>query len=311
MPALPTKGTKPYYEDLRNFLNVALDLTTGQLKGGSTVAVNWKDSGYTNVTQSDSSTFVVGTPDTGDLTNVLSPGRGVCFNADGTPVYAVIKSSSHGGSSTTVVVFTTNVPATITQLDIGIVQVGDVGCVVPVEPVATVPTYAAKYAMRLLYAIDTESLWFGDPGAGSFVTIGGNMFTKDWSNSAAKGGTAVTVASGATVTTKLTFGSGQRAAGVLRSLVVAGTSRAAITSEDFDVRVFQKSGNDLDQCVFEAYGISGKHRPYGLINNQLAVSVRNEEASSDINCLWVEVTNNGSASCDFDIEAALEMQQEG
>lgn len=288
----------------------------GTLMASQSTPVDWKTTGYT-ASQVDSDTFKITDP-TSDLTDIFTPGRAIRFNNDDTPVYAIIKSSSYASSETTVDVFTSNVPATISQLDIGIVHLGDKGSFVPVEPVSSKPTsWDAKYANRLLLALDTGLLWFGNPITSSFHVIGGNMLYKDWSNSSAKGGTGVTVTqTGGSVVTRLDFNTQYKLSGRLTSLVVAGENRSAITCNDFDIKVYTKAptgtwATDVKYCVFEMYGLNGVLKPYGFINNALNIAVVNEDDTYN-DSLWVEIVNNTSGdSSVFDIEAIIEQAVEG
>lgn len=281
----------------------------GSLIAGSSVAVDWKESGYT-AEKVDADTFKVTDPDT-DLTSVLGRGLRVRFNNDGTAVYGTIKASSYAASETTVDIFTDNVPATITQLDYGIVAIGQ--SLVPIIPVATKPaSYDQTYACKLLMAIDTGVVWYGNPIAAAFESIGGNMTYKDYDNSADQGGTAVNVTqAGGAVTTRLDFGTPTTLAGYLTRLAVVGTNRAAITCDNFVVEVYENSDANAEDLVCQYANLDGTVEPFGIDLRNLHYAIRNSD-STNTGSLWVKITNLKNADdSDFDIEAIVEHCKEG
>jgi len=279
----------------------------GTLMAGSTVAVDFKASGFTTMTKVDTDTFTVTNPAT-DLTAILSPGRPICFNSGGTAIYAIIKASSFAAATTTVDIFTTNVPATISTLDYAIVHPGSSGSFVPIEPIASIPAYSATYACRVLLDLTTGVVWLGNPISGGFTALGGSMLYKDFANSHAKGGTGITVTQvGGAVSTRLDFNTGAKLAGKIKSLVVCGTDRGAITCNSFKVEVAVDSTFNADEIIATWDGLNGTVLPsYGLVGTNLDIAAICENVATN-DSLWVRITNRLAAdSSVFDIEAVFE-----
>ncbi|HNR14070.1 MAG TPA: hypothetical protein PKM59_12225 [Thermodesulfobacteriota bacterium] len=307
----PAKGTKPYYNDLYNFLAVSLNMTTGELKAGSTVATQWKNTGYT-ASKVSADTFRVTNP-ASDLTVQFILGRRVLINAGASPVYGTVKSATYSGSYTDVTLFRENVPeGTFSQLDISIVAPGPYGSTMPIFPVTTLPAiYSHLYACCIVIDLSTGLTWYGNPIWEAFIPLGGSMIYKDWTKSAIKGGSAVTVGAGAAVTTRLDFNTPVTLNGFLTSLVVAGKNRASNGCENFDVYVYTKTptgtwGTDSEFCVYQLKGLYAIMEPYGYLDHNLRLTIHNEDVTY-ADSLWVEIVNQDGASADFDIEATVEL----
>lgn len=280
----------------------------GTLVSGAT-GVDWSSLSFATCTKSTTYVFTVTMATPTDLTGILCPGRGVRINGT---LYGTIKTSTYASPTTTVTLFDDVVPATLTALAYGIVHMGDTGCILPVEPIATRPTWDLRYSGRFLYALDSGVLWFGNSYVGAFTPMGGTMTYKDYTRSADKGGAGITVTqAGGAVTTRLDFNTPQTLAGTLISLVVCGTSRAAVTCDDLDVKIYVDDSKADDELIASWEGINCTVSPYGLILTNLNLAAICEDATYP-DSLWIELTNNKAADTSiFDIEAIFEQKPLG
>lgn len=272
---------------------------------GSASYSQWTQINLEDCTRIDADQFSFTDP-SDTLSDLLPIGIPVKLNGD-TTVYAHVKSVSNAAGTSTVTIFEGTIPTNLATVSYSF-NTPNGGYTPVIKKAGAPPTWASDYEGFLFLDTSTDMVYFG---VGYWQVMGASMVYKDVSNSHQKGGTAITVTqAGGAVATKLDFGSPTRLAGEIISLVVAGTDRGAVTCDDLDVALYPDSNKTAGEEIIKVTGINPTLSPYGLFMND-PKGFRNED-DTDIDCLWLVLTNNKSAdSSDFDIEVIVRAGQEG